>query len=171
MMLFDEAKPLKARHKNVGKPWPARYKRCLICGCESHFRSYYGSKGYCIRCGQATKNIRSISKTENFSEEQKAKKIELEQWILDDLCNRQKKRSGLLMNKETISNKLRRLFNFSYSKNKYIGNTSHVDSFLTEQLTAIYKLLDDLEEQIPWTIRRHFFEVEHYAPKNINDGN
>jgi hypothetical protein len=147
------------------KRWPKSRKVCKNCGCDPSRRDY-GSNGYCCRC---SKLIQRLSKVKDWNREHPdaSRHIpfgvtdeEFEIWrievigqletLLRWLRRREELYTGHVSGKD-IEDQLGRILRRILPKADYPRDASVITHhFNKEHRSVIYKLLDEIEEQVPW---------------------
>jgi hypothetical protein len=146
------------------KYWPKRVERCANCGCASDRRGY-GGRGYCCRCYRLIRRIEEIKgwdqeylenlkRSHGFSDEEA--KIWQEECVdqlegrLAWLHGREERYQGNVEGID-IEYQLGRILRLVGQKADYPRHASVFDyNFSKEQLGLIYRMLDVIEESIPW---------------------
>jgi hypothetical protein len=154
--------------------WPAQYTRCRNCGCDPTRRAY-GGRGYCGPCYRMIQAIaalkdwdRSNPRTFNrvpksaqyigshFSEEEfeiwRANHIWQAETRLGSLRSREAKRRGdVPVDTLDLEQKFARVVYAVRGKSELSsGARMTIKSLDERQRRALYTLLDEIEDQIPW---------------------
>jgi hypothetical protein len=160
----------------LASTWPASCDRCRNCKCGPTRRAY-GSHGYCRLCYRMIKAIAALkawdrAKPETFDRVPKSAQSdsvrsdfseeEFEMWRADHIrqaearseCLRfreEKRRGEVAVDGIDLEQKFSRLLHAVRLKAK-LSSMAHflIETFNEEQRRALYMLLDEIEEQIPW---------------------
>ena len=160
----------------LASTWPASCNRCQNCGCEPTRRAY-GRRDYCGLCrsmieaiaalkawdrakpgtfDRVPKSAQSDSVRNSFSEEEfeiwRADHIRQAEARLERLRSSEEKRRGeVVVDGADLEQKLTRLLHAIRRKAKLTSRAKClIEIFNEEQRRALFTLLDEIEEQIPW---------------------
>ena len=144
--------------------WPKRVERCANCGCDSERRNY-GGRGYCCRCYRLIRRIEEIkgwdqAYLENLKRSHGFNDDEAKIWQ-DECVDQLEGHLAWLQGREEryqgnvngiqIEYQLGRIQHFIRRNVDYPRLATVIDnSFNREQLGLLYRLLDKIEESVPW---------------------
>lgn len=149
------------------KNWPKSCQACINCGCVRSRRGY-GGRGYCCRCYRLilrldevkgwNRNHPAVFKhllsacdvTDKEIEISQAECIRQIEGHLHRLQGREEKFQGDVSGLD-IEHQLGRVLRLIRPKDEYPRLATYISNeFTKKQLGRIYRLLDYIEEQVPW---------------------
>jgi hypothetical protein len=144
------------------KYWPRNREACANCGCDSSRRDYGGS-GYCRRCYRLIQRIKEIKSQQYREAVQRTERLtdeEVEIWQNECIRQLEGHLAGLRYREDKyrgnvegmdIERQLGRILHLIRPRERYPTYASIIDRhFDKEQLGLIYRLLDVIEEAVPW---------------------
>jgi hypothetical protein len=183
---LDGLKPSKKSRKRKIKYWPKRHKLCRNCGCDSDRRDY-GGNGYCCRCYRLTRRLEAVrhwvkSRSETLKyiplsgngklitdrltdEEFEIFKDECASQLEGHLRRLQVREHRFRGNVDglDVEQQLGRILRLIVPKASYPRNDDSIDaSFTKDQLGKVYRLLDVIEEAIPWEGPGRYRTIEEW---------
>lgn len=168
-------KPFENKRKRV-KYWPKRHKACKNCGCDPSIRDRdYGGRGYCCRCYRLILRLEKVKGWDREHPEIRAygfTDAEFEIWQ-DECADQLKGRLAWLHGREDryrgdvegidIEYQLGRILHLIRPEADYPRDATVIDhSFNKKQLGLIYRLLDVIEEAVPWEGAGRYKTVQYW---------